>query len=203
MSLGRAGFVALVSIAMTMAAVAACTGTPSGSSTGPPSSATTTSAPAKLPPEIGSGGYTVDIRSVDFPTSTKIDNPYFPLSPGARRGYEVTGAEGSRSIASEVTAQTKTILGVQNVVVHDVVTADGAVVEDTFDWYAQDKDGNVWYFGEVTRKADPSGQLTDTEGSWEAGVAGAQPGLVMKVDRSSATATICSSAKGLSRIRPT
>ncbi len=64
-------------------------------------------------------------------------------------------------------------------VVHDVVTdADGKVVEDTFDWFAQDSAGNVWYFGEDSTEYDEQGR-PDTEGSWEAGVDGAQAGIVM------------------------
>jgi hypothetical protein len=66
---------------------------------------------------------------------------------------------------------------VSTTVVHDVATEDGDVVEDTFDWYAQDTDGTVWYFGEDT-KAYEDGEVS-TEGSWEAGVAGAQPGIIV------------------------
>jgi hypothetical protein len=95
--------------------------------------------------------------------------------------YQGDGAEGPERIVTEVTRDTKTILGVDTVVVHDYVTQNGTLVEDTYDWFAQDTDGNVWYFGESTKKTDDStGKLTDTEGSWETGVDGAQPGLVMK-----------------------
>jgi hypothetical protein len=78
-----------------------------------------------------------------------------------------------------VTHDTKTILGVRCVVVHDVVSEKGKVVEDTFDWYAQDKEGNVWYFGEETKEYE-NGKVTGTKGTWQAGVDGAQPGIVMK-----------------------
>ena len=69
-------------------------------------------------------------------------------------------------------------MGVKCVVVHDTVTLDGKMVEDTLDWYAQDKQGAVWYFGEATKEFK-SGGRTSTEGSWEGGVKGAQPGIVM------------------------
>jgi hypothetical protein len=69
-------------------------------------------------------------------------------------------------------------MGVKCVVVHDTVTLDGVLIEDTFDWYAQDKQGTVWYFGEATKEFKLGGRVSTT-GSWEAGVKGAQPGIVM------------------------
>ena len=63
-------------------------------------------------------------------------------------------------------------------VVRDTVTVDGDVVEDTYDWFAQDVDGNVWYLGEDTAEYD-DGEVVSTDGSWEAGVDGALPGIVM------------------------
>jgi hypothetical protein len=80
-----------------------------------------------------------------------------------------------------VTDRTKQILGIDAVVVHDVVTEGGALVEDTFDWYAQDAEGNVWYLGEQTAEYE-DGELVTTAGSWEAGVRGAQPGIVMPAE---------------------
>jgi hypothetical protein len=80
-----------------------------------------------------------------------------------------------------VTGDTKDILGVPCVVVRDTVTLDGEVIEDTFDWFAQDADGNVWYFGEDTKEYE-DGEVVTTEGSWEAGVDGAEPGIVMEAD---------------------
>ena len=104
-----------------------------------------------------------------------VDNPFMPLVPGTSYTY----AGGGETVEVTVTSERKTILGVECVVVHDVVTLDGEIIEDTFDWYAQDAEGNVWYFGEDT-KAFENGQLVDTDGSWEAGVDGAKPGIVMK-----------------------
>ncbi|MCB9516729.1 MAG: hypothetical protein R3C71_11110 [Candidatus Krumholzibacteriia bacterium] len=104
----------------------------------------------------------------------QVDNPLWPLVPGTttvlRGGGEV--------VTITVTDETRTILGVRCVVVRDVVTVDGEVEEDTADWFAQDVDGNVWYFGEDSRELR-HGRVVGREGSWEAGVDGAQPGIVM------------------------
>jgi hypothetical protein len=107
-----------------------------------------------------------------------IDNPYLPLRPGSEWVYEVTGEEPG-TITVTVTDETRVVAGVTATVVRDVVTdADGDVVEDTYDWFAQDRDGNVWYLGEDTTAYDRRGR-PDTEGSWEAGVDGARAGLAM------------------------
>jgi hypothetical protein len=120
--------------------------------------------------------YPVTIDPADFRET--IDNPWFPLSPGTTWVYEgESDGERERNEVT-VTAETKTILGVTCVVVRDIVLIDGEVVEDTLDWYAQDTEGNVWYFGEESKDYE-DGELVSTEGSWEAGVDGAQPGIVM------------------------
>ena len=107
-----------------------------------------------------------------------IDNPWLPLTPGNAWVYESMGSEQETTTVT-VTDQTKVVQGVTITVVHDVVTdADGDVVEDTFDWFAQDSAGNVWYFGEDSTEYDERGR-PDTAGSWEAGVDGAQAGIVM------------------------
>ena len=80
-----------------------------------------------------------------------------------------------------VTDRTKTIMGIEARVVHDVVTEDGQVKEDTFDWYAQDKAGNLWYLGEDTKEYE-DGKVSSTEGSWEAGVDGALAGILLPAD---------------------
>lgn len=117
------------------------------------------------------------IDSTNF--QAKIDNPFFPLVPGTTFMY--TERIGHDSLENEITVthDTKRILGVDCVVVHDVVRKKGVVKEDTFDWYAQDKQGNVWYFGEATREFQGHGKVV-TEGSWEAGVDGAMAGMYMK-----------------------
>ncbi len=106
-----------------------------------------------------------------------VDNPFFPLVPGTVFTFEGSGEH----VVVTVTHDTKEILGITTTVVHDQVTVDGAVTEDTTDWYAQDAAGNVWYMGEQTAEYE-NGVVTTTEGTWEAGVDGAQPGIVMLAD---------------------
>jgi hypothetical protein len=103
-----------------------------------------------------------------------VDNPLFPLAPGTTFVY----VAGDEHIEVTVTDQRKLILGVSTVVVHDVASVEGEVAEDTFDYYAQDRDGAVWYFGEDTKTLE-NGQVVSTEGSWEGGVDGAKPGLII------------------------
>ncbi len=126
------------------------------------------------------GSEPVELDPADF--VDRIDNPYWPMSPGSRWVYRETGADGAEQrVVVTVTDRTKQILGIDAVVVHDVVTEDGEVKEDTFDWYAQDADGNVWYLGEQTAEYE-NGKVVSTEGSWEAGVGGAQAGIVMPAE---------------------
>ena len=106
-----------------------------------------------------------------------VDNPFLPLVPGATLRYRSTSDEGVQDIVVTVTPTTRVIAGVTCTVVHDVVTEGGETREDTWDWYAQDRAGSVWYFGEDTKEYE-HGKVS-TEGSWETGVKGAKPGLVM------------------------
>lgn len=114
--------------------------------------------------------------------STTIDNRYFPLVPGTVFVYDGTEDGEQQRNDVTVTRDTKVVDGVRCVVVHDVVYVAGAISEDTFDWYAQDAEGAVWYFGEDTKELDRDGKVTSTAGSWEAGVNGAEPGIVMPAD---------------------
>jgi len=107
-----------------------------------------------------------------------IDNPYLAFVPGRVFRYRSETAEGVETNVVEVTNQTKRILGIAATVVHDQGYLDGALVEDTFDWYAQDTQGNVWYLGEDSKQIQ-NGVVVGTEGSWEAGVNGASAGLIM------------------------
>lgn len=112
--------------------------------------------------------------------TTRIDNPYWPMRPGTRWVYRETETDGTRHrVVVTVTRRTEmTAAGVRARVVRDTVTEDGAVVEDTRDLYAQDRHGAVWYLGERTAEYE-DGRVVSTAGSWEAGVAGAQAGVVM------------------------
>jgi hypothetical protein len=109
-----------------------------------------------------------------------IDNPYFPLAPGSRWVYRETATDGSKQrVAVKVTHRTRLIAnGVRARVVRDTVSERRHVIEDTYDWYAQDARGNVWYLGEDTKEYE-SGKVVSTKGSWEAGVDGARGGLIM------------------------
>jgi hypothetical protein len=160
----------------------ACTASPAASApVGPPSPSTSASA-AETPFPAGlnsQGPYQPLIDPAAF-TAT-IDNPYFPLIPGARWVMEGSGESAGEVTTTVVTDQTKTIMGVVCTVVRDEVAADGELQELTFDWYAQDADGNVWYFGEDTAEYK-NGGVTTREGSWEAGVDGAEPGVIMPAD---------------------
>ena len=134
-----------------------------------------TASAALIAVALGKEPYEPKIDPANF--QTKVDHPYFPLVPGTVFHYiEKAGGETSENDVT-VTHDTKTIMGVKCVVVHDVLSQKGRVTEDTYDWYAQDKQGNVWYFGEATKEFKEGGAV-DTAGSWEAGVNG-QPGMIM------------------------
>ena len=124
-----------------------------------------------------------EIDPANFSNSTQIDHPFHPLVPGTVRAYSVETDEGREDILVEVLFETRMVMGIENVVVRDRVTLDGVLIEDTYDWFAQDNDGNVWYFGEdvVNYEYDDEGVLlgTDNDGAWESGIEGAQPGIQM------------------------
>src|SRR3989337_1368228 len=128
---------------------------------------------------LGEDPYDPVIDPANFVTT--IDNPYLPLTPGTTYIYEGNTAEGFEHQEFVVTNNTKVILGVTCIEVRDTVTLDGELIEDTLDWFAQDVDGNVWYFGENSKKL-VGGQIVSLEGSWEAGVDGAKPGIIMEAN---------------------
>src|SRR5919108_4495390 len=108
-----------------------------------------------------------------------VTNPWFPLRPGTTLVYRgVKDGKPSRDVV-HVTGKTRKIAGVVCTAVSDRLYVRGRLAERTTDWYAQDKAGNVWYFGEATAELDVRGKVTSREGSWLAGVDGAQAGLFM------------------------
>jgi hypothetical protein len=121
------------------------------------------------------GSEPVEIDPARF--TADIDHPFWPMAPGTRWVYR----EGDQRVEVTVTDRTRTVMGVETRVVHDLVTVDGVPVEDTFDWYAQDDDGNVWYFGEDTTEFE-DGRPVGHAGAWEAGVDGALPGILLPAD---------------------
>ena len=126
-----------------------------------------------------SGMYEFSVSNFLFVSG--IDNPYLAFAPGKVFHYRNTITEGSdvsyEEIHVTVTSDIKKILGVNCTVVHDQVKEDGEITEDTYDWYAQDRFGNVWYFGEDTKARTDTGWTT--EGSWEAGKHNAVRGIAM------------------------
>ena len=110
-----------------------------------------------------------------------VDNPYFPLKPGTTFIYDGVTEKGHEHVEVVVTSDTKVIMGVTCIAVSDTVTVDGKLEEGTVDWYAQDKQGNVWYFGEDTQEYK-DGKVSSTHGAWLAGVDGALPGIIMKAN---------------------
>lgn len=108
-----------------------------------------------------------------------IDNPYLPLKPGSTWTYEGEVDGEPERVTVVVTPERRQVMGISTVVVRDTVTdRDGAPVEITDDWFAQDRAGNVWYLGEASKDYQ-DGKVISTDGSWEAGVGGARPGIVM------------------------
>jgi hypothetical protein len=155
-----------VTVALLVFLVVACSGR--SQQAADPSAAATT---------LPKGSQPVKLDPAQF--TTQIDNPYWPMAPGNRWLYRETDRGEVQRVDVVVTGTTKTIMGIQTRVIHDKVTAsDGALVEDTLDWYAQDAKGNIWYLGEDTKEYE-NGKVTSTEGSWQAGVDGAQPGILL------------------------
>jgi hypothetical protein len=122
------------------------------------------------------GPYAPKIDPANFVRT--VDNRYFPLKPGTR--YHFVGQKGTTpQIDNEVvTHRTKRILGIRSTVVRDTVLQHGKAIERTFDWYAQDKQGNVWYMGEDSLELR-HGHLVRASDSWKSGVHGAKPGIIM------------------------
>ena len=119
-----------------------------------------------------------DIPAREFPTewADSIDNPWLPLVEGARWTYEKKTEDGVEDVVVTVTSKTKTVNGVEAIVVNEKVSEDGEQIEKTAAWYAQDADGNVWNLGENTEVTE-DGEV-EIEG-WEAGVDGAEAGIAM------------------------
>jgi hypothetical protein len=129
----------------------------------------------------GSSDKTIPVRKMPAPAefARRIDNPYLPLRPGTTFRYRGTSDGEAAQVTFEVTRTTKMILGVRAVVVLDRSSVGGKPEERTFDWYAQDKRGNVWYLGEDSFDFK-QGKWIRNDGSWQAGVDGAKAGVVME-----------------------
>ena len=144
--------------------------------TWPAGVATAATCPVPLP----QGSEPVTLVPADFVDT--IDNPYWPMAPGTKWVYRESDTKGNaQRVKVTVTDRTRDISGVQATVVHDKVTERGELIENTFDWYAQDVCGNVWYMGENTKEYE-NGQVVTTAGSWEHGVDDAFAGVVVPSD---------------------
>ncbi len=120
--------------------------------------------------------YTPEIDPDNFISG--VDHEYFPLTPGTVYTYKTETEDGTETTTVTVTDETVVIMDVTCMIVNDKVEQDGELIENTNDWYAQDRDGNVWYMGEYSEEWE-DGQLDNTNGSWEAGVDDAYPGIIM------------------------
>lgn len=128
--------------------------------------------PSELP-------YNVEIDPTNFETTDISGNSYFPLIEGNTYVYEGVDEDGSTvRVEDKISTNTKQIMGVTCVVVENREWISGELVEETYDWYGQDLSGNVWYFGEDSNDIE-NGEVVSNSGSWEAGVDGALPGIIM------------------------
>ena len=150
-------------------------------SNGRPSNGPSSSSAARSAAELApiSGSYFPTIDPTNFVGS--IDNPFWPLAPGTTYTYDGVRGHTPQTDVEVVTHQTKRILGIDATVVRDTVSEHGHAVERTLDWYAQDRDGNVWYLGEDSFELQ-NGRMVKATDSWESGVDGAQPGIIMPAD---------------------
>ena len=156
----------MLALAVPFAAAPAANGTPSA--------ALDCSAP------LPQGSEEVQLDPADFVAT--IDNPWWPMAVGSKWVAKETSGNGpGQKNITVVKSRTKEIVGIAATVVHDKVLEQGDVVEDTFDWYAQDACGDIWYLGENTKEFE-NGHVVSTAGSWEAGVDGAQPGVIVPAD---------------------
>jgi hypothetical protein len=177
MSVKRMVALALV---MGLAAVSACGADQTPQQTG--GSDTPNEAIPPFAPEVAeqpAANYTPEIDPSNF--VKEVDNPYFPLEPGTTWVYEGKTPEGIERVEDTVLREKERVMGVECVVLRDRVWLNGELIEDTVDWHAQDKEGNVWYFGEYTKEYE-NGKVVSTEGSFVAGEEGALPGIIMPAD---------------------
>jgi hypothetical protein len=167
-------------------ALLATAGCFSASSETDSSGSASASAPSPRPAAGSSSASQIDLPQGDEPVrlepaefTTRIDNPYWPMKPGTRWTYRETEDGSVQKVVVIVTHETAQLAdGVTTRVVRDTQTEDGELVEDTKDFYAQDQQGNIWYFGEQTAEFE-NGKLATREGSFEAGQQGALPGIIM------------------------
>ena len=185
-SIGARASIAVLALCLGACSPAQPTGSTGTSATTPASSAPASVAPtsaATVAPTEAPRNPAAYVEGAPFAPAIDpasfvegIDHPFFPMEVGATFIFD-----GDEHVEVEVLADTKVIMGITATVVRDRVFEDCALIEDTLDWYGQDALGNVWYLGEETAEYE-NGEITTTAGSWEAGVDGALPGIVMLAD---------------------
>lgn len=168
----------VVVVLVVLGLIAVSCGPSPGNESGTSEPSTTTLKAAGSAYGLPQGNVPVDLEPSEF--TVEIDNPYWPMEPGSQWVYREVDDDGnSLEVVVTVTTETKEIAnGVTARVVRDTVTQDGELIEDTFDWYAQDSAGAIWYLGEDTAEFE-DGEITGAAGSFEAGVGGALPGIIM------------------------
>ena len=159
----------------------ACTKSATSGQTSPPPARSGGSTAPSANPSPASGNL-ADLQLVQANFVDRIDNPWLPFIPGTTLTYHGIRDGKAAVDVVEVTSDTKVINGIRCVTVKDTLTLDGVLAERTEDWYVQDVNGNVWYFGEATAELNANGEVTSTTGSWQAGVDGAVPGIFMPAD---------------------
>jgi hypothetical protein len=172
---------ALLTLTGTLVCVGCTSSTNTPSATNPSNPPAQESPPASGPSAgstLPTGADPVNIDPADF--TADITNPYWPMKPGTRWIYRsVEAGSAPQDIVIVVTTATKKLAnGVTARVVRDTARSKGEIIEDTIDWYAQDSEGNVWYMGEDTAEFE-KGKIVSRDGSWEAGVEGALPGIML------------------------
>jgi hypothetical protein len=130
-------------------------------------------------PRIIDDTYNPDMSLTKFSNPTNITNPYFLFELGKTYVYEGKTDEGIETFEHIISSQTKTVLGINCVVLDVKEWVNGKLVEHTYDWFAQDNEGNVWYMGEYVDNYDNNGKIVNHSGSWEAGIDGAKAGITM------------------------
>ncbi len=123
--------------------------------------------------------YQPDVSASRFLNSTTITNPYFPVAEGKKYKYEGQTSDGLELIEEQRLNITRNVQGIECIVVNFKAYLNGILIEEADDWYAQDNEGTVWYFGEDVNNYNLDGTISDHDGSWEAGVDGAKAGIIM------------------------
>jgi hypothetical protein len=163
--------------AFALAGALACSSGASVRAAGSP----TTPPPSKPPSSLAPihGHYSPAIDPANF--VARVDNPWWPLEPGTAFHYRGTRGRTPQTDDELVTRRTEQILGVTCTVVRDTVSEHGRPIERTLDYYAQDKQGNVWYLGEDSFELK-HGRFVRASDSWRSGVDGGKPGIIMPAD---------------------